>query len=133
MGLIAHPIKNIPSPYLEASHFCVEKSNTDLLSTPLHPKAERHRVHQRREILLLTDEVSAAALTLWFPTVSQQTKPSATFPCHSGRQAVTYHTRNCEVITSPPDSLPGISQPCLPSCSPCLRQWCSACLQRRCS
>lgn len=31
MGLIAHPIKSIPLLYLEASQFCLEKSNMDTL------------------------------------------------------------------------------------------------------
>lgn len=69
VGLIAHPIKSTPSLHLEASHFCLEKSNMDTLS-PLpaeYPSPSAERSPLLREVVLEFHEsqTPASLSRLW--------------------------------------------------------------------
>lgn len=95
MGLIPHPIKNILSLHLEASHFCLEKSNMD---TPSPPPAERQSLSAERIPFAQRGGLSCIPHLV----VSRQAKPHTAFPCHGSRQAATScmrdedHPRACK-------------------------------------
>ena len=95
MGLIAHPIKNIPALHLEASHFCLEKIKYGYAETPASRQsrsAERVSFAQRGGLSCIPQ------------LVVSQAKPCTTFPHRSGRQVPTScmrdrdHPKDCKFL-----------------------------------
>lgn len=113
MSLIAHPIKSIPSPHLEASQFCLEKSNMDTLRLlpAEYPSPSTERSPLLREVVL---------------EFHRNQRPHSLFPGCGSRQVATSclgdgdHPRGCKLWFP-------LWTGCLPllshGCSPAAHAW----------